>query len=176
MVTPDQKRAAVLHLQSTVLVGRDQPLSQRRATKIIGASRRSVRRVLARGAKDQPLQERIGDLAKENPRYGYRRIYALLQREPDGAGAGSKRVNIKRVHRLWKASNSQVPPRKRKRNRARHRGKSTPQQALYPNHVWSYDFVMDRLRNGRWLKLLCLSDEFTRQCLVIEVTSSMNAG
>jgi len=68
-----------------------------------------------------------------------------------------------------------VPPRKRKRNRSKHRSKSAPLTALYPNHVWSYDFVTDFLRNGARLKLLCLSDEFTRQCLVIEVAASMNA-
>lgn len=100
MVTPAQKREAALHLQSHLLIGRDQPLSQRRAATIIGVSRRSVRRVLVRGAKDEPLQERIEALAKENPRYGYRRIHALLQRERDAAGAGAKGVNIKRVHRL----------------------------------------------------------------------------
>lgn len=81
MVTPAQKRAAVLHLQSHVLVGREEPLSQRRATAIVGASRRSVRRVLVRSSRDEPFQEEIEALALKHPRYGYRRVHALLQRE-----------------------------------------------------------------------------------------------
>lgn len=177
MVTPEQKRSAATHLQSCVLLGQDKPLSQRRAAALVGLSRRSVRRVLRRGTKDQPLQQQIQALAAKYPRYGYRRIHALLRRERAGAGAGAgaARINIKRVHRVWKRCQAQVGPRKRKRNRAKERSKSVPLVALYPNHVWSYDFVFDFLRNGARLKLLCLSDEFTRQCLVIEVASSLNA-
>jgi len=98
MVTPAQKRDAVEHLQSHVLVGRDQPLSQRRAGAIVGASRRSVRRVLVRGSKDEPLQDEIEALAHKHPRYGYRRVHALMQRER--IANDKEQINIQRVHRL----------------------------------------------------------------------------
>lgn len=70
MIAPEQKRVAVLHLQSHVLVGREEPLSQRRVSAIVGASRRSVRRVLVRGARDELLQNEIDSLAQKHPHYG----------------------------------------------------------------------------------------------------------
>jgi len=86
-------------------------------------------------------------------------------------------VNFKRVHRLWKQEHLQVPGKQRKRRRlpgqsangcARH-------QALYRNHVWSYDFLTDRTEDGRQLKLLVVIDEFTRECLAAEVGRTFTA-
>ena len=167
MVTPDQKREAVQHLQSVVLAGRDQPLSQRRACAFIGLCRPSARISRALPCKDQPLQEQLQALAHQHPRYGYRRVHALICR----AGA----INIKRVHRLWKQMARQVPPRKKRRTHLKNLAPRTPQQALYPGHVWSYDFVHDKCRGGAKLKLLCVNDEFTRQCHAIEVGASLTA-
>jgi len=73
----------------------------------------------------------MGLLAQEHPRFGYRRVHALLRR--DSAGAGS--LNIKSVHRLWKETSCQVVPRKKRRTRAPKNQNSAPQQALYPGHV-----------------------------------------
>lgn len=86
-------------------------------------------------------------------------------------------MNFKRLHRLWKREHLQVPRRQRKRRRlpgssanscVRHR-------ATHPNHVWSYDFLADRTEDGRQLKLLVVIDEFTRECLAIEVGRTFTA-
>jgi len=80
------------------------------------------------------------------------------------------RVNVKRVHRLWKAEGLQIRKKARKRRRlgssdnACHRKKS-----MHKDHVWSYDFVSDRTEKGGRLRMLCVVDEFTRECLTIEV-------
>jgi putative transposase len=123
--------------------------------------------------KDQPLLQQIQALSHQHPRYGYRRIHALLCRA--SASASASAINIKRVHRLWKQMARQVPPRKKRRTHLKNRAPRTPQQALYPGHVWSYDFVHDKCRGGAKLKLLCLSDEFTRQCHAIEVGTCLTA-
>ena len=102
-------------------------------------------------------------LALRWPRFGYRRITALLRRE-------GWRVNVKRVHRLWKAEGLQIRKKQRKRRRlgsgtnACHR-----RRPRYKDHVWSYDFVSDRTEGGGALKLLTVVDEYTRECLTVEV-------
>ena len=115
------------------------------------------------------MKEQILHLSQHHPRFSYRRIHALLCR----AGAGA--LNIKRVHRLWKATKRQVPPRKKRRPRGEKPPQRAPQQALYPGHVWSYDFVHDQCHSGAKLKLLCVNDEFTRQCHAIEVAASLTS-
>lgn len=172
MVTPDHKREAVMHLQSVVLVGQEKALSQRAACLVLKVERALVRKPRVQSAKDQPLKEQIEVLAQQHPRYGYRRIHALLSRTGTATGAGA--LNLKRVHRLWKLAQRQVSPRKKRRHHTA-RERATPQQALYPGHIWSYDFVFDRCRNGAKLKLLCVQDEFTRQCHAVEVGASMPA-
>lgn len=102
-------------------------------------------------------------LALRWPRFGYRRITALLRKE-------DWRVNEKRVHRLWKEEGLQIRRKARKRRRigtsanACHR-----RQPRYKDHVWSYDFVSERTERGGQMKLLNVVDEFTRECLTIEV-------
>jgi len=102
-------------------------------------------------------------LAANYPRFGSRRIAALLH----GEGCG---VNLKRVHRLWKEAGLQVPTRKRKRRRLGVRLKAT-----YPGHMWSYDFLYDRTEDGRQLMLMPVVDEYTRQCHAILVGRSITA-
>jgi len=154
-----------------VLAGQEQPLSQRRACRVVRVWRHTLRRLSSQVLKDQPLKEQIGLLAHRHPRFGYRRIHALLRR----AGAGAIGINIKRVYRLWKQAQWQVPPRKKNRPKHKSRESKSPEQALYPRHVWSYDFVHDTCRGGAKLKLLCVNDEFTRQCHAIEVAASLTA-
>jgi putative transposase len=170
MVTPDQKRQAARHLQKCLLVGQTKPLSQRRACQVLGLPRQSARRVPLRPIKDAFLVQQLQALAHKHPRYGYRRIHALLRRE-----AGIQELNIKRVHRLWKQGARQVPPRKKHRTRSHQRQQMAPQKALFPGHVWSYDFVHDKCRSGAKLKMLCVNDEFTRQCHAIEVAAGLSA-
>jgi transposase InsO family protein len=110
-------------------------------------------------------------LSRENPRYGYRRVWAMLAR-------GGWRVNKKRVHRLWREEGLKVPQKQRKRRRLAE-GKSenscTKRKAERKDHVWSYDFVMDRTEDGRRLKMMPIVDEHTRECLTIEVERSITA-
>jgi putative transposase len=90
--------------------------------------------------KDRRLAERMVRLSRENPRYGYRRVWALLRRE-------GWQVNKKRVHRLWREEGLKVPEKQHKRQRLPILGESengcTRRRAEHKDHVWSYDFVMD---------------------------------
>jgi putative transposase len=115
---------------------------------------------------DEELLSKLRQIAREHKRYGYRRAWALLRRE-------GQRVNIKRIHRLWKKAGLGLP-RKRLRKRLR-KGTGTPLQALYPNHVWTYDFMEDATMDGRKLRILTVVDEFTRESLAIVVERSMTS-
>jgi transposase InsO family protein len=111
-------------------------------------------------------------LSRENPRYGYRRVWALLRRE-------GWPVNKKRVHRLWRQEGLKVPEKQRKKRRLLLLGESengcTRRRAEHKDHVWSYDFVMDLTENGRRLKMMPVVDEYTRECLSIDVERSITA-
>jgi putative transposase len=112
---------------------------------------------------------RLHELAREHPRYGYRRITALLKRE-------GWPVNRKRVHRLWRREGLRVPQVQRKRRRlGTSENGCIRRRAERPGQVWSYDFVMDQTTDGRRLKILPVVDEYTRECLAIEVGRGMRA-
>lgn len=140
----------------------------------MGQARSSHRFVARKPEQDRALVKRMKAFSKKKPRYGYRRIHALLVRE--GWRVNRKRVHRKRVHRLWRAEGLRVPQRQRKRRRL---GTSEQgcvrKKAEYPNHVWSYDFTLDQTEDGRRLKRLPVVDEFTRQCHTIEVERSITA-
>ena len=109
------------------------------------------------------------ELAARYPRYGYRRITALLRRE-------GWRVNRKRIHRIWRREGLKVVGRQRKRRRLGSAANTCRRhQAEAKNQVWSYDFVMDQTEDGRRLKMLPIVDEFTRECLTIEVERHFTA-
>ena len=104
-----------------------------------------------------------------HPRYGYRRITALLRGE-------GWRVNRKRVHRLWRREGLKVVVKQRKKRRLGNSDNSVVRRkAEHINHVWSYDFVMDQTENGRRLKFLPVLDEYTRECLTLEVARSITS-
>jgi transposase InsO family protein len=85
-------------------------------------------------------------------------------------------VNRKRIYRLWRQEGLQVPRRTHKRRRCGDSKNScTRRKARYPNHVWTYDFLFDQTADGRRLKLLPVVDEFTRECLTLEVARRMEA-
>jgi transposase InsO family protein len=110
-------------------------------------------------------------LSRENPRYGYRRVWTMLRRE-------GWRVNKKRVHRLWREEGLKVPEKQRKRLRLPEgtgENGCNRRRAEHKDHVWSYDFVMDSTQDGRRLKLMPIVDEYTRECLAIEVERSITA-
>jgi transposase InsO family protein len=108
-------------------------------------------------------------LVARHPRYGYRRIWALLR--ADGWG-----VNRKRIWRLWKREGFKVPATQRKKRRLGHSDNGcVRRKASGVNDVWAWDFIHDRDACGRPLKWLSLVDEFTRECLVLEVSRSITA-
>ncbi len=99
-------------------------------------------------------------LATKYGRYGYRRITALLNNEKRW------RVNHKRVERIWIREGLKVPKKQPKRSRLwLNDGSCIRLRPKYKNHVWSYDFMIDRTANGRAFKVLNIIDEFTRECL-----------
>jgi putative transposase len=144
-------------------------ISERRACKAVGQARSTHRFKGRRLERDRALLERMKALAHENPASGYRMIWALLRRE-------GMRVNIKRVHRLWKLAGLKVVKPKSKRVRSgTSENASHVKRAKLPNDVWTYDFTFDQTRDGRTLKFLVVIDEYTRQCLRIEVGRSMGS-
>ena len=144
-------------------------LSRRRSCALCHISRSSLgyRPRLRRRVRDQQLAAQLRELARKHPRYGYRRAHALLCR------AGTK-VNVNRVHRLWRQQRLNVACRKPRRRRP-DKQELPPLVATRPNHVWTYDFVHDACANGQRLKILTLTDEFTRESLAIEVGTSLRA-
>ena len=108
------------------------------------------------------------ELATQYGRYGYRRITAMLRWE-------GWKVNHKRVERLWRQEGLKVPSRQPKRRRLwLNDGSCVRLRAAHKNHVWSYDFVHERTHDGRAFRLLTLLDEYTRECLAIDVKRQMN--
>ena len=113
------------------------------------------------------MRGQIVEVSQEHPRYGYRRVTAVLQR------AGQE-VNAKRVQRVRRQEGLQVSRRQRKLRRV---GVSTAQRqrAHQANEVWSWDFVEDQTENGTRFRVLTLIDEYTRECLAMHVAWSIRA-
>jgi len=138
-------------------------VSQRRACRVIGQHRSTQRRTAVRGDDEDALTAAIVDLASEYGRYGYRRVAALLR-------AQGWHVNVKRVWRIWRREGLKVPSKQPKRGRLwLNDGSCVRLRPSWPNHVWAYDFVQDRTHDGRAIRMLTVIDEYTRQCLAIEV-------
>lgn len=115
------------------------------------------------------LVKEIIDLAKEYGRYGYRMITGLLK-------LTGWHINHKRVERIWRREGLKVPHKQPKRRRLWFNdGSCVRLRPEFKDHVWSYDFVMDRTHNGRPIRMLNIIDEFTRECLAIEVDRKLNS-
>jgi putative transposase len=145
-------------------------VSERRMCKVLGFGR-STHRYENKIKDDEPvLVERIIALAKEYGRYGYRQITGLLWLE------GWWRLNHKRVERIWRREGLKVPSRQPRRRRLwNNDGSCVRLRPEHKNHVWSYDFVLDRTSNGRVIRMLNIIDEFSRECLAIEVGRRLNS-
>jgi len=145
-------------------------VSERRACHAVGQVRSSQwRRPTGRG-DEEPLTEAIVSYAGDYGRYGYRRITALLR-------ADGWPVNVKRVHRIWRREGLKVPRRQPRRRRLwLNDGSCLRLRPCWPRHVWAYDFVFDRCANGQQLKCLTVVDEFTHECLAIDVAGSIRSG
>jgi len=108
------------------------------------------------------------ELATKYGRYGYRRITAMLCSE-------GWRVNHKRIERLWRKEGLKVPQKQPKRRRLwQNDGSCIRLRPGFRNHVWSYDFMHDRTHDGKAFRLLTIIDEYTRECLTIEVGRKLN--
>jgi transposase InsO family protein len=137
------------------------------ACRALGLARSAAYYLPHERVESRRLRREIIALSQAHPRYGYRRITALLRREGWG-------VNAKRVQRVRRQEGFQVSKRQRKMRRM---GTSTAlrQRATRPNEVWSWDFVEDQTERGGKLRLLTLLDEYTRQCLALHVAWSIRA-
>jgi len=114
-------------------------------------------------SNEEQLRTRIIELVTRYGRYGYRRITALLRQE-------SWRVNHKRVERIWRQEGLKVPKRQPKRGRLWLNDSSCIRlRPEHKDHVWSYDFMVDRTADGRAFRILTIIDEYTRECLGILV-------
>ena len=145
-------------------------VSQRRACEALGVSR-STQRYEPRidSADESRWVARMHELVRKYPRYGYRMIGAKLRQE-------GWRVNIKKVYRLWRREGFKVPRRTRKKRRLGHSGNScTRRRAEHQDHVWTWDFIHDRTTSGQPLKWFAITDEYTRECLALEVDRSITA-
>ena len=152
-----------------MFVQSERPCSQRRACSIVGLARSSARYEGEVDGDERRLVSRLHELAQAHPRYGYRRIWALLRRE-------GWRVNRKRVQRLWRLEGLKVPAKARKQRAPGQSANScTRRRAEGANHVWTYDFVADQTEDGRMLRFLSMVDEYTRECVALEVERSMGA-
>ena len=138
-------------------------MSERFACKVLDQHRSTQRKVAGAADDEAALTGAIVELAREYGRYGYRRVTALLRTE-------GWSCNHKRVERIWRREGLRVPARQPKRGRLwLNDGSCVRLRPERANHVWAYDFVEDRTRDGRKFRMLNVVDEFTRECLCIRV-------
>lgn len=109
------------------------------------------------------------DLATACGWYGYRRITMMLREE-------GWHVNHKRIERLWRREGLRVPAKQPKHRRLWFNdGSCIRLRPQHQDHVWSYDFVFSRTHNGRPIRMLTMIDEFTRECLAIDVSRRLTS-
>jgi putative transposase len=165
VVTANQQRVAAEYLMENYGV------SQRRVSQTLGRARSTLRYRARDRSAEQPLVVAIRRLARRHPRWGYRFVHAVLERE-------GWTVNLKRIHRLWRKLGLRRPIRRRKPSQLGPKPGSSAnscvnQPARFKNDVWTYDFVADRTVCGGTLKWLTLVDEYTRECLALHVDRSV---
>ena len=161
MVSPASRRRAVKRVVEEGLG------SALRACRALNLARSSFYRPCQCSLSRQCQRQQVVQLSQEHPRYGYRRVTALLRRE-------GLTINPKRVQRLRRVEGLQV---RRGQRRMRRIG---PQQsgrlrASYPRQVWSWDFVEDQTENGTRFRILTVLDEYTRECLAVHAAWSIRA-
>jgi len=141
--------------------------SLRRACALLSVARSTARYESQLVARDAPAVAAMHELAAQYPRYGYRRIQVFLARRGHVMSAD-------RAHRLWRLHRLQVPKKRPRRRVATSRPRPLPATAA--GQVWAYDFVFDSCANGQQLKCLTVVDEFTHECLAIDVAGSIRSG
>jgi len=135
-------------------------VSQRRVCELLGMAESSYRYRSRRN--DEGLRNRLVELAREKPRFGYRRLHVLLQRT-------GERVNHKRVYRVYREAGLLV--RRKARKRLQREGCVKPLLTA-ANQEWALDFAHDGMASGRALRVLSVVDAYTRECLALEVDTS----
>ncbi len=144
-------------------------VSERQACRVIGQHRSTQRKPKVLCEDEDYLTAAIIHLAERFGRYGYRRITALLRRD-------GWYVNEKRVYRIWRREGLKVPMKQPKRSRLwLNDGSCVRLRPAHKGHVWSYDFVQDRTHDGKVFRMLCVIDEYTRECLAIRVERKLNS-
>jgi putative transposase len=163
MVSPSQRRRAATMLQERL------GFSQRRACQIVRQHRSTQRHRPDHPDPDRDLRANLREFARRHPRWGYRRAHAVLCRD-------GHHLNRKKVQRLWREEGLRVPPRRHKRRRV---GLSTMPadrlSAARPDHVWAIDYQFDVTAMGKTIKILHITDEYTRQSLSDLVAYSIDA-
>lgn len=157
------------HVRAT-LQPTDPRVSERRVCRVLNQPRSTQRYAAIPRDGDESLVRRMHELVRRHPRRGCRMIWGMLRLE-------GWRVNRKRVHRLWRQEGLKVPGKQHKRRRLGHSDhgilRRRPERK---DHVWAIDFIHDTDARGGALKWLSVVDEFTRECLALEVNRSMTAG
>ena len=139
-------------------------ISERHACRLVGFARSTNRYRARKGERDMVVRARLKELAAKRMRSGYRRLTAMLLRE-------GMKVNHKHVYRLYREE--RLALRIRQRRRIRWSGLPTNPAASRPNERWSIDFVGDCLSSGKVIRMLTVVDDYTRECLAIEVDTSL---
>jgi putative transposase len=140
-------------------------LSERTACKLLGVERSSYR-YEARPDRNAELRDELVQLARQKPRYGYRRLHALLSRR-------GHEVNVKRVYRLYVEEGLMV---RRKRRKRLVRERTAEPRLTGANQEWAMDFIVDGLATGRMVRILSVVDAYTRECLALEADTSLGSG
>jgi putative transposase len=140
-------------------------LSERTACKLLELDRASYR-YEPRPDRNAELRTELVKLARQKPRFGYRRLHVLLSRR-------GFEVNVKRVHRLYVEEGLAVRRRRRKRLV---RESVAEARLTRPNQEWAMDFIVDNLATGRMIRILSVVDAFTRECLALEADTSLGSG
>jgi putative transposase len=138
-------------------------ISERRACRVLNQIRSVQRYEKTKSVDEEQIRSRVIALAQEYGRYGYRRIWAMMRAE-------GYVVNHKRIERIWREEGLKIPQKQPKRSRLWFAdGSCIRLKPEYPNHVWSYDFVEDRTYDGRKYRMLNIIDEYTRECITIDI-------
>ena len=151
--------------QDVAFVEQEKGLSERRACRLLELDRSSYRyEAVADG--DAELRGKLVELARQKPRYGYRRLHVLLQRQ-------GQALNVKRVYRLYREAGLMVRRQRRKRLVRSMPAEPRLQRA---NQEWAMDFIIDGLASGRMVRILSVVDAYTRECLALEADTSLGSG
>lgn len=159
MVSARVRRGQVAYVRS-------RGVTVRRACALLKVARSTIDYESKLEKRDEPIVAAMRELSAKYPRYGYRRIQVLLERM-------ELTMSCSRTHRIWRRAKLQVPRRRPRRRIASHRPR--PLAATGANQVWAYDFVFDACANGQVLKCLTVIDEYTRECLAIDVAGSLRS-